>query len=191
MQQTKQSPLIAICSFIVDKRNLFFLIFALLAIFSAFAKNWVHVENSLSYYLPDTTETKKGIDLMAEEFVPKSEKKNPFLKVLSHIYLILVVMIGFVLFRAESLSEFGSMMKAMFTFGLAGSSSDMLFAKLLNPLNIAALLAGVVFSMPVGDKLKKFKFSGALSYIAALGAVVIALLCLSSGSYNPFIYFRF
>ena len=132
-----------------------------------------------------------GTFLMAEEFVPKSEKKNPFLKVLSHIYLILVVMIGFVLFRAESLSEFGSMMKAMFTFGLAGSSSDMLFAKLLNPLNIAALLAGVVFSMPVGDKLKKFKFSGALSYIAALGAVVIALLCLSSGSYNPFIYFRF
>ncbi len=58
-----------ICSFIVDKRNLFFLIFALLAIFSAFAKNWVNVENSLSYYLPDTTETKRGIDLMAEEFV--------------------------------------------------------------------------------------------------------------------------
>ncbi len=58
-----------ICAFIVDKRNLFFLIFALLAIFSAFSKNWVNVENSLSYYLPDTTETKKGIDLMAEEFV--------------------------------------------------------------------------------------------------------------------------
>ena len=57
------------CAFIVDKRNLFFLIFALLAIFSAFSRNWVRVENSLSYYLPETTETKKGIDLMAEEFV--------------------------------------------------------------------------------------------------------------------------
>ncbi len=58
-----------ICAFIVDKRNLFFLIFGLLAIFSAFSKNWVHVENSLSYYLPETTETKKGIELMDEEFV--------------------------------------------------------------------------------------------------------------------------
>ena len=57
-----------ICAFIVDKRNLFFLLFALLAIFSAFSRNWVRVENSLSYYLPDTTETKKGIDLMADEF---------------------------------------------------------------------------------------------------------------------------
>ena len=56
------------CAFIVDKRNLFFLIFVLLAIFSAFSRKWVNVENSLSYYLPETTETKKGIDLMADEF---------------------------------------------------------------------------------------------------------------------------
>ncbi len=58
-----------VCAFIVDKRNLFFLAFALLAIFSAFSKNWVNVENSLSYYLPESTETKKGIELMDEEFV--------------------------------------------------------------------------------------------------------------------------
>ena len=58
-----------VCAFIVDKRNLFFLLFILLTIFSAFSRNWVHVENSLSYYLPETTETKKGIDLMKEEFV--------------------------------------------------------------------------------------------------------------------------
>lgn len=57
-----------VCAFIVDKRNLFFLIFVLLAVFSAFSRNWVRVENSLSYYLADSTETKKGIDLMAEEF---------------------------------------------------------------------------------------------------------------------------
>ena len=70
-QKEKSGPNFAqkACAFIVDKRNLFFLIFALLAIFSAFSRNWVRVENSLSYYLPDTTETKRGIDLMAEEFV--------------------------------------------------------------------------------------------------------------------------
>ena len=58
-----------ICGFIVDKRNLFFLIFIILAIFSAFSRNWVKVENSLSAYLPQSTETKQGLDLMAEEFV--------------------------------------------------------------------------------------------------------------------------
>ena len=58
-----------VCGFIVDKRNLFFLIFIILAIFSAFSRNWVKVENSLAAYLPQQTETKQGLDLMEEEFV--------------------------------------------------------------------------------------------------------------------------
>ncbi len=61
--------MIKICGFIVDKRNLFFLIFGLLIIFSAISRNWVGVENSMSYYLPGTTETRQGLDLMEEEFI--------------------------------------------------------------------------------------------------------------------------
>lgn len=61
--------MIKLATFIVDKRNLFFLIFAILIIFSAFARSWVNVENDLTAYLPDGTETKAGLDLMEEEFV--------------------------------------------------------------------------------------------------------------------------
>ncbi len=61
--------MLKICGFIVDKRNLFFLIFGLLIIFSAISRNWVAVENSMAHYLPGTTETKQGLDLMAEEFI--------------------------------------------------------------------------------------------------------------------------
>lgn len=61
--------MIKICGFIVDKRNLFFLLFGILIIFSAIARNWVYVENSMSYYLPGTTETRQGLDLMEEEFI--------------------------------------------------------------------------------------------------------------------------
>ena len=127
---------------------------------------------------------------MIEELLPKKEKKGIALRVLSHIYLVFVVMIGFVLFRCDSISDFGLMMSKMFFFGGA-SESTMMFMKLLNPLNITAILAGIVFSMPVGDKLKNFKITKYLSYAAALTAVVLAIMCLSSGSYNPFIYFRF
>ena len=62
------NALYKVCAFIVDKRSLFFLIFILLAVFSAFSRTWVGVENSLAFYLPGTTETKQGIDLMEEEF---------------------------------------------------------------------------------------------------------------------------
>ncbi len=61
--------MLKICGFIVDKRNLFFLLFGILIIFSVVARDWVHVENSLSTYLPGSTETRQGLDLMEEEFI--------------------------------------------------------------------------------------------------------------------------
>lgn len=70
MEETKSNQaMLKICGFIVDKRNLFFLVFGILAIFSAFSRNWVNVENDMAYYLPGTTETRQGLDLMEEEFV--------------------------------------------------------------------------------------------------------------------------
>ena len=63
------SFMLKICAFIVDKRNLFFLIYAILCIFSAVSRSWVGVENKLDKYLPDTSETRMGLDLMEEQFV--------------------------------------------------------------------------------------------------------------------------
>lgn len=60
--------MLKICAFIVDKRNLFFLIYAILCIFSVISKGWVVVENDLSYYLHGSSETRQGLDLMKEQF---------------------------------------------------------------------------------------------------------------------------
>lgn len=68
-QEQDSNIMIKISSFIVDKRNLFFLIYIILIIFSAFSRNWVQVENELSAYLPDTAETCIGLDLMEEQFI--------------------------------------------------------------------------------------------------------------------------
>ncbi len=67
--KNNNQAMLKICGFIVDKRNLFFLLFGLLIIFSAISRNWVGVENSMAYYLPGTTETRQGLDLMEEEFI--------------------------------------------------------------------------------------------------------------------------
>ena len=58
-----------LASFIVDKRNLIFLIVAIGLVFSAFSRNWVQVENQLSAYLPKDSETYKGLHLMEDEFI--------------------------------------------------------------------------------------------------------------------------
>jgi len=68
-EENKPSFMIKLASFIVDKRNLFFLIFALAIIFSLVSKHWVSVENSLAAFLPDTSETSIGLDRMDENFI--------------------------------------------------------------------------------------------------------------------------
>ena len=67
-EKSGNSFMLKICAFIVDKRNLFFLIYAILCIFSVIARGWVGVENKLDKYLPGTSETRLGLDLMDEQF---------------------------------------------------------------------------------------------------------------------------
>lgn len=61
--------MIKVATFIVDRRNLFFLLFGIALIFSVVSMNWTKVENALSAYLPDTTETSRGLDRMEEQFI--------------------------------------------------------------------------------------------------------------------------
>lgn len=61
--------MIKIATFIVDKRNLFFLLYVFAIIFCVISKDWVHVENDITTYLPETTETRQGLDVMNREFI--------------------------------------------------------------------------------------------------------------------------
>ena len=63
------SFMIKVATFIVDRRNLFFLIFGIAIIFSVISMNWVSVENAMSAYLPDTSETSQGLSRMEEQFI--------------------------------------------------------------------------------------------------------------------------
>ena len=62
------SLMMKIASFIVDKRMLFFLLYIIALIFSIFSRSWVNVENDISRYLSEVTETRRGMDLMDREF---------------------------------------------------------------------------------------------------------------------------
>ena len=55
-------------TFVVDKRNLFFLLYGFAMIFSLFSMSWVQVENDVTLYLPEETETRQGIVAMNENF---------------------------------------------------------------------------------------------------------------------------
>lgn len=58
-----------LATFIVDKRNLFFLLYIFAIVFCFFSTNWVKVENDITTYLPEDTETRQGLTLMNDEFI--------------------------------------------------------------------------------------------------------------------------
>ena len=57
-----------ISEYIVNKRKAFMVFFILAAVFSVFSSSWVKVSNKLSDYLPESTKTKQGLDIMDENF---------------------------------------------------------------------------------------------------------------------------
>ena len=69
------SVMLKVATFIVDRRNLFFLLIGIALIFSAIASRWVRVENDLAAYLPDSAETSRGISLMNDQFITYGSAK--------------------------------------------------------------------------------------------------------------------
>ncbi len=56
-----------LATFIVDKRNLMFFLYAIAIAASLVTQGWVKVCNDLTEYLPETTETRRGLTLMEDE----------------------------------------------------------------------------------------------------------------------------
>ena len=120
-----------------------------------------------------------------------------------HIYTLLLVMIGWVLFRAETFGQASLFLQVMFIPTVADSPA---FAQLVTRENLFFALIGTLFCMPLLERSRLFKSSdeplpGETNRVSALpvirdGAIGLALLFLCtiyvmSGTYNPFIYFRF
>ena len=68
-EKAKGGGMEKLAAFIVDKRNLFFLLYIFALIFSVIATGWVKVEDDITTYLPDTTETRQGLTVMNDNFV--------------------------------------------------------------------------------------------------------------------------
>ena len=67
-EQSGESFMLKLARFIVDKRNLVFLVVIIGLIFSVFSRSWVQVENDLTAYLPADSETRQALDVMDEQF---------------------------------------------------------------------------------------------------------------------------
>lgn len=112
-------------------------------------------------------------------------------KIITHIYAVLVVLIGWVFFRADSLSQAFDFLSVM--FGLSNLDKESICQAQL--LNYIALVVGCII---VFLKLKQFNSSNTqeavthnYAYLVNFVLIFVSVLVLYFGAQNPFIYFNF
>ena len=119
--------------------------------------------------------------------------------VFSHIYMLIVIIFGWLLFYFEDMGAMGQCLKVM--FGAAPAADDITVSLLKGSCFVIA--AGIIFSCPVyGYVVKKAEAAAERSaaarvifqiigMILLLGVLTVSSLLLVKQTYNPFLYFRY
>ncbi|TFG82077.1 MAG: MBOAT family protein [Erysipelotrichales bacterium] len=132
-----------------------------------------------------------GMFLLLEQTLLNVEKwPRPF----RHFYTLLIVVIGFVIFRADNFTQALVFIRSMFSINTATAAGSAQLMILMTPSVFLLFGISIVASTPI----KKFiqakdptVISNRLSYVLAFVLWFACLLSLSATTYNPFIYFRF
>ena len=128
--------------------------------------------------------------LLAEKWIPGLRKLPGLLR---HGYVLLIVVLSFVLFNAESLSQAGGDFAGM--FGLTGL--PLVTTETLYYLKSYALLflAGVIGATPLvrdtANRIGSTKAGAVLEPLLLVGLLLVCSAYLVDGSFSPFLYFRF
>lgn len=137
-----------------------------------------------------------GLFLILERFFLKKQLEKPALRIVRNLYTLLVVYFGWVFFRAGSLSLALETLRQMFAFG--AGDPNFYFQSVGSPAVLIVAAVGVLAAGPIQalfPKLKQKLFDEQKTgypQIAFLGLLLFGcIVSLASGSYNPFIYFRF
>ena len=116
-------------------------------------------------------------------------------RIIGHIYTLLVVCLGFVMFRAGSVAQGLQIIGAMFAgFRFTAAGTVELF-RLLNAETLLMMAAGITLSCPVSKKLLELprlgKTADTLSYIGALALLMLCIVKMAAGDFAPSIYAQF
>lgn len=122
-------------------------------------------------------------------------KVNRWPTFMQHTYVLIVVIIGWVFFRVETMAEAFVYLKNMIGITSGNNLSALIY---INYYSITMILFAVIFSMPIRRKINTI-ISGIIPhsviktsiYCFYITLFLLSIVELAQTSYNPFIYFRF
>lgn len=116
----------------------------------------------------------------------------------AHAYLLLIVMIGWVPFRAETFEQTWTFLRLMFIPGAGETALLYPVERFINGYVFFTLVIAAIFAMPVGNWLRERMTKSPLmslsgyAYSGFVAAVFgLSIVAAGAASYSPFIYFRF
>lgn len=137
-----------------------------------------------------------GIMLIIEKFILSKYLKNtPY--IIKRIYTLFIVLISFVIFRADNINEAFNIIKGLFGFNTKVFSNSFTIYYLKSYFII--LLLGIILSTPLlSNIITRLRKNNVVNKIINLFEPLLIILilvlvtaCLIDNSYNPFLYFRF
>lgn len=127
-----------------------------------------------------------GILLILEKLViGKFIEKLP--KICKHIYTLFFILIGWLIFFCDDLTLLHNYIPKIFANSNIIDNEFIFYIKNY----MIFLISGIVFSIPIVNKIKKTKFIKAIVIITYVFLFIVCICQLCSDSYNPFLYFRF
>ena len=133
--------------------------------------------------------------LTALESLHPIRGKKVWSRWLGRLYALLAVCVGFVFFRAESLTQGWQILTAMVTGFRFTEAGTVVLHWILNGKTVLVLALGVLLSAPVGSLLRKNRtVCRVWEPLAYLGCLILFLLCvmkIAAGGFAPFIYAQF
>ena len=126
---------------------------------------------------------------------PKAMGKTRSGRIFSHVYTLLVVCVGFVMFRATSVTQGFQILGAMFAGFRICPAGTIALHQILSGKFLILSAVSIILAMPVKNWIirqpKLARFAEPASYIACIGLYALCLAALASGGFAPFIYFQF
>jgi alginate O-acetyltransferase complex protein AlgI len=139
-----------------------------------------------------------GIFLVFEKMTNWHKKEGGlFLSLIKRIYTMLIVVIGWVMFRADNMDYAWEYIKKMFGFG---QTDNILFLSgwYFDRFEIIMFAIGIILSFPILKNILNFQVKNKLSIIISGGVnftliilFILSTMSIASATFNPFIYFRF
>ena len=132
----------------------------------------------------------EGLGLIRTKGLEKSVGGRALLR----LYTWLVMLVGVVLFRADSMAQAGQMLAAMVTGWQFTAKGTFALQLLCTPLAVFVLVLGLALSVLPDGGLKKLgaqKWAEPVGFALSLGLGVLCVMAMAQSGFAPFIYLQF